>query len=54
MLYGHVVASDVFGRGYVVPISDTFEDIKNRLSAESVSLPSKDDIIAFYKRLKGN
>lgn len=40
MVYGHVVASDVFGRGYVVPICDSFEDIKNRLSAQSVSLPS--------------
>lgn len=37
-VYGHVVASDVFGRGYVVPIGDSFEDIKNRLYAHSVSL----------------
>jgi hypothetical protein len=45
--YGHVVASDVFGRGYVVPICDSFEDIKNRLSAELVSLPSKADVLTF-------
>jgi hypothetical protein len=39
-LYGHVVASNVFGQVYVVPIGDIFEDIRHRLSAQSVSLPS--------------
>lgn len=43
-LYGHVVASDVFGNSYVVPIFDLFDDITNRLSAHSVSLPSVSDI----------
>ncbi|PQE19035.1 Ankyrin repeat domain-containing 52 protein [Rutstroemia sp. NJR-2017a WRK4] len=38
-VYGHVVASDVFGRAYVVPINDIFEDIKRRLSLEMVTLP---------------
>ncbi|TGO14320.1 hypothetical protein BTUL_0055g00700 [Botrytis tulipae] len=37
-LYGHVVASDVFNRVYVVPISDSFENIRSHLSAVSVSL----------------
>ncbi|KAH8592678.1 hypothetical protein B0O99DRAFT_597106 [Bisporella sp. PMI_857] len=49
-VYGHVVASDVFGRGYVVPICDSFEDIKNRLSADLVSLPSRPDILTFNLR----
>ncbi|KAF5875895.1 uncharacterized protein Bfra_002291 [Botrytis fragariae] len=31
-VYGHVVASDVLGRGYVVPIHDTLEDIKKGLA----------------------
>jgi hypothetical protein len=39
-LYGHVVASNVFGQVYVVPIGDIFEDIRYSLWAQSVSLPS--------------
>ncbi|CZR62773.1 uncharacterized protein PAC_12670 [Phialocephala subalpina] len=46
-VYGHVVASDVFGRGYVVPICDLFEEIKNQLSGKLVSLPSKADFQNF-------
>lgn len=38
-VYGHIVASDVFGVAYVVPIEDIFEDIKLRLSLEVVDLP---------------
>jgi hypothetical protein len=38
-VYGQVVASDVFGGAYVVPINDIFEDIKVRLSLETVGLP---------------
>ncbi|KAF7880388.1 uncharacterized protein EAF02_007234 [Botrytis sinoallii] len=30
-VYGHVVASDVLGRGYVVPIHNTLEDIRKGL-----------------------
>ncbi|CAD6446793.1 64c806e3-1743-4f6d-aebf-905afae32508 [Sclerotinia trifoliorum] len=35
---GYLVASDVFGRGYVVPIANSFDNIKKQLSALSVSL----------------
>jgi len=48
-VYGHVVATDVFGRGYVVPICDSFEDIKNRLSVGWVSLPSQEEIFTFNR-----
>ncbi|KAF7940501.1 uncharacterized protein EAE98_000628 [Botrytis deweyae] len=34
-VYGHIIASDVFGRGYVVPIGDLLDDIKTHLSADS-------------------
>ncbi|CAM1510077.1 Fc.00g004120.m01.CDS01 [Cosmosporella sp. VM-42] len=44
-LYGHLVASDIFGSGYVVPMSDVFSDIKDRLGAQSVELPSVVDIV---------
>jgi hypothetical protein len=37
-VYGHVIASDVFGRAYVIPIADIFLDIHDRLSAQSVCL----------------
>jgi hypothetical protein len=40
-LYGHVVASDVFGVGYIVPASDVFKDIQQRLSLNAVGLPQK-------------
>lgn len=49
-VYGHLVASAVFGRGYVVPICDSFEDIKDRLSADLVCLPSEADILTFNAR----
>ena len=39
-LYGHVVASDVFGVSYVVPASDVFTDIQLRLCLKAVKLPS--------------
>ncbi|KAH8797455.1 hypothetical protein F5882DRAFT_349369 [Hyaloscypha sp. PMI_1271] len=38
-LYGHLVASDVFGVGYVVPMEDIFKDIQLRLSLEAIQLP---------------
>jgi len=43
-LYGHLVASDAFGIGYVVPIQDVFQDIKLRLSLEAVKLPEPKNI----------
>ncbi|RYP53649.1 hypothetical protein DL768_001429 [Monosporascus sp. mg162] len=43
-VYGHVVATDAFGGGYIVPLDETFRDVKNRLSVASVELPSMVDI----------
>jgi hypothetical protein len=37
-LYGHVVASDVFGIAYVVPIEDIFKSIKIQLSLQAIGL----------------
>ena len=39
-LIGHVVASDVLGDVYVIPIKDTLNNIRHHLKAVSVSLPS--------------
>jgi hypothetical protein len=43
-VYGHVVASDVFGKAYVVPMEDLFRDIATTLSEALVSLPSTDQL----------
>ncbi|TEY68087.1 hypothetical protein BOTCAL_0123g00160 [Botryotinia calthae] len=37
-LYGHVVASDIFNRVYVIPISDSFKNIRGHLSAVAVTV----------------
>ena len=39
-VYGYVVASDVLGEIYVVPLHATLHDITNRLAARSASLPT--------------
>ncbi|TRX95934.1 hypothetical protein FHL15_003076 [Xylaria flabelliformis] len=44
-VYGQLVASDVFGSGYVIPMTDILSDIKLRLGAQSVELPSLVDIL---------
>ena len=43
-VYGHVVASDVLGEAYVVPLHATLQDIATRLAARSASLPTEFDI----------
>ncbi|KAI0894143.1 hypothetical protein F4806DRAFT_132327 [Annulohypoxylon nitens] len=43
-VYGHLVASDVFGSGYVIPLKAIFADIKQRLRAELVALPTVADV----------
>ncbi len=43
-VYGHLVASDMFGEGYVIPLYATFHDMQIRLDVESVDLPSAIDI----------
>ncbi|KAI0189563.1 hypothetical protein EV127DRAFT_105173 [Xylaria flabelliformis] len=44
-VYGQLVASDVFGSGYVIPMTDILSDVKLRLGAQSVELPSLVDIL---------
>ncbi|RYP44145.1 hypothetical protein DL768_009380 [Monosporascus sp. mg162] len=43
-VFGHVIASDILGDIYVVPICDAFKDIKKCLNCSSVTLPTADDI----------
>lgn len=42
-LLGHVVATDVFGAGYIIPARDIFEDIACRMNVR-VTLPTFDHI----------
>lgn len=51
-VYGHLVATDVFGNGYVIPIHETLEDIKRRLDVESVTLLSSIDVVNTLVRNK--
>jgi hypothetical protein len=46
-VYGHLVASDALGYGYVIPLSETFKNILQQLGAVSVDLPSAFDILCF-------
>jgi hypothetical protein len=43
-VYGHVVACDIFGDAFVIPLSVTFQHMKAQLAAESVCLPTGADI----------
>jgi hypothetical protein len=38
-VYGHVVATDLFGDAYIIPMLDTLNDIKECTGASSVELP---------------
>ncbi|VUC36627.1 unnamed protein product [Clonostachys rosea] len=46
-VYGHVVAIDIFGDSYVMPMQATLDDMKMHLGALDVSLPSQEDIIGW-------
>ena len=41
--YGHIVASDAMGEAYVVPIQQTFMDIRGSLNASAVRILRKDE-----------
>lgn len=43
LVFGHVVATDVFGDAYVIPMVDTFDDIKRCIGAKAVELPTAKD-----------
>lgn len=43
-VYGHLVASDPLGDGYIIPLRDTLQNIKEATGAELVELASSVDI----------
>lgn len=46
-VYGHVVADDIFGDAYVIPMTEILADIQRCFGAESVDLPTGVDIFSF-------
>ena len=48
-VYGHVVASDAFGDAYVVPLDNTFRDIRQQLAADQVCLPTEDEVLRWIE-----
>ena len=48
-VYGHVVASDAFGDAYVIPLDNTFRDIKQKLAADQVCLPTESEVLEWIE-----
>jgi hypothetical protein len=46
-VYGHIVATDDFGDGYVIPMTETLEDIRTALGAPLARLPTDVDVTLF-------
>ncbi|KAI1372764.1 hypothetical protein F4677DRAFT_241151 [Hypoxylon crocopeplum] len=53
-VYGQLVASDVLGDGYVVPMVDIMDDIKSQLGAQIVGLPDLVDIYGTLEMAEGS
>ena len=49
-VYGHVVASDAFGDAYVIPLDDTFRDIRQQLAADQVCLPTEREVLEWVQQ----
>ena len=48
-VYGHVVASDSFGDAYVIPLDNTFSDIRQQLAADKVCLPTESEVLEWIQ-----
>lgn len=44
-VYGHIVASDIFGEAYIIPFEAAFQDIQKKLGMKAVSLPTPRDVV---------
>jgi len=53
-LYGHIVATDALGDGYVIPALDTFENIRECMGVAAVLLPTRNDFIATPGKTPGS
>lgn len=52
LVYGHVASLDIFGDALVVPLQDTFEDIKLCLKANSIRLPVANDFVIAQQQIQ--
>jgi hypothetical protein len=56
-VYGHVVASNPLGEAYVVPLRNTFRQIRDALGANEVSLPNPrpltENLVVHYSKTGG-
>lgn len=43
-VYGYVVASDAFGRGYIIPLAEAFQNITDKLGCQYVNLATTIDM----------
>ena len=46
-VYGHVIASDMFGEVYIAPLKDTLKQVEEMLEATSVSLPTRSEVFTW-------
>lgn len=49
-VYGHVIASDAFGDAYVIPLDNTFRDIRQQLAADHVCLPTEREVLEWIQQ----
>ncbi|KAL6716714.1 hypothetical protein ACLMJK_006282 [Lecanora helva] len=52
-VYGHVIASDVFGEVYVSPLKETLKQVEEVLRADSVSLPIRHELSSWIDLQNG-
>lgn len=45
-VHGHLVADDIFGDGYVIPMTDILADIQRSFGADAIDLPTGLDILS--------
>lgn len=49
-VYGYIVASDMLGEAYVVPLNAAFRDMQEKLGMKSVSLPTIENMSRWLHR----
>jgi hypothetical protein len=48
-VYGHLIAKDMFGDGYIIPLESTVEDIRSCMDALRVKLPTQENVRLFQR-----
>lgn len=53
-VYGHLIASDALGGGYVVPFHDSLEEMTTLMGAREAQLPTIPDVLTKFANLGFN